>query len=156
MKDFGKLKLFAKDADDLKVLSSLLQDSLVPGVDMEFDNSKQKFIMVANRFCWEKVPGEKLDIVDGKRVHERRICAVIINHVFALKKRNWPEHFRDSFFNFLAINLLANKKGIETHPFLQIEFSDGPSLQFSIDKVNVLLVDLDLGHPTRLKPHHNI
>ena len=58
------LRLLARDSADIEVLSTLLQDAIVPGVDMLFDRDRKRFIFIANRFCWERpaiaeVSGEK-------------------------------------------------------------------------------------------------
>ena len=51
------LRLRAQDADDLTVLSSLFQDAIIPGSDMHIDKANKRFVLVANRFCWERPPG---------------------------------------------------------------------------------------------------
>jgi hypothetical protein len=39
---------------------------------------------------------------------------------------------------------------------LQFEFSGGPSLRLNIDDVDIVLADLDAGHPTSLQPGHKL
>ncbi len=51
------LKLRAVDANDLAVIGACLQDALVPVQDMCFLADEHRFVMVANRFCWEKLEG---------------------------------------------------------------------------------------------------
>ena len=57
----GPLKLRAVDADDIAVMSACLQDALVPVHDMRFLAGEASFVLVANRFCWEKLPPALLD-----------------------------------------------------------------------------------------------
>ena len=45
----GQLRLLALDEDDVAVVSTLLQDAIIPGVDMEFNRKTGQFIIVANR-----------------------------------------------------------------------------------------------------------
>ncbi|MGY9006559.1 MAG: DUF2948 family protein, partial [Alphaproteobacteria bacterium] len=49
------LKLRAIDSDDLDVLGAFLQDALVPVCDMQFIPDERRFVLVANRFCWERL-----------------------------------------------------------------------------------------------------
>ena len=39
-------------------------------------------------------------------------------------------------------------------PQLQFEFSGGSSLRLNVDDVDIVLADLDVGHPTSLQPEH--
>ena len=49
----GALKLRAEDAEDLAVISAILQDALVPVGEMAYLPEEQRFVLVANRFRWE-------------------------------------------------------------------------------------------------------
>ena len=46
------LKLRARDRGDLEVISALLQDALVPLVDVSYLPREKRFVLVANRFRW--------------------------------------------------------------------------------------------------------
>lgn len=50
------LKLRAEDAEDLRVISAVLQDSLIPLTEMRFLAGEGRFVMIANRFRWENCP----------------------------------------------------------------------------------------------------
>jgi len=45
------IKLKAKDADDVLVISAVLQDAIAPVSDMTFDTDAKNFIMVVQRLC---------------------------------------------------------------------------------------------------------
>ena len=49
----SRLRLKARDADDLEVISASLQDAIVAIGDMTYLPMEQRFVMVANRFKWE-------------------------------------------------------------------------------------------------------
>ena len=49
------LSLRCEKDQDIKVISSLLQDSLVSNADIYFERTEKTFAFIANRFCWEKV-----------------------------------------------------------------------------------------------------
>ena len=47
------LRLQALDADDLGVLSALVQDSVLNARDMRWQKGQRRFAMLLNRFRWE-------------------------------------------------------------------------------------------------------
>ena len=50
----GALKIIARDAEDLTVVSACLQDALVPLTETRYLPQERRFIMVVNRFRWER------------------------------------------------------------------------------------------------------
>ena len=48
-----RLRLKAKDANDLQVISASLQDAIVAIGDMTYLPAEQRFVLVGNRFKWE-------------------------------------------------------------------------------------------------------
>jgi hypothetical protein len=152
----GQLRLLARDEDDVAVVSALLQDAIILGADMEFNRKTNQFLLVANRFCWEIPPPDGLTSSDGKPVHERRLCGICIRHVSTVQHHNWPDMWRDTLFNLLALRHVDMAEQAVEVAGLQFEFSDGSSLRFLTDEIDVTLADLDVGHPTSLKPAHDI
>ena len=47
------LRLWATDADDLQVVSSLCQDAVLPASEMRWIASERRFAMLLNRYRWE-------------------------------------------------------------------------------------------------------
>ncbi len=47
------LNLGAQDADDLGVISALVQDAVFPITEMSFRRGKRQFALLLNRFRWE-------------------------------------------------------------------------------------------------------
>jgi hypothetical protein len=56
----GLLKLKAKDAEDIEVISAVLQDSIAPIVDMQYQPKDKNFIMVVQRLCREDPAKERI------------------------------------------------------------------------------------------------
>ena len=152
----GQLRLLARDEDDVAVVSALLQDAIIPGTDMEFNRKTHQFIIVANRFCWEIQPLDGMTSSDGNPVHERRLCGISIRHVTAVQHNNWPDVRQDALFNLLALRYVDMAKHAGEGVGLQFEFSGGLSLRLLTDEIDITLADLDAGHPTSLKPAHDV
>ena len=47
------LRLIARDAADLQVISALLQDAVLTGADLHLDARGRRFSLLLNRFRWE-------------------------------------------------------------------------------------------------------
>ena len=149
-----KLRLLANDRDDVGILSALLQDAIIPGSDMNFDPKLNEFVVVANRFCWELEPSVDIKSSDGKAIYERRLCGIRIAHVRSVQHYHWPETRQYGLFNLLALGLVDMAEQAEDGVVLQLQFSGDSSLRLNVDDIDIVLADLDVGHPTSLQPAH--
>ncbi|MGB1175940.1 MAG: DUF2948 family protein, partial [Candidatus Puniceispirillaceae bacterium] len=86
----SRLRLRAISPDDVEVLSTLLQDAIIPGEDMTFDRSGQRFIMVANRFCWDRPAVDGVTTDTGAPVFERQLCGIQIHGVGQVRASGMP------------------------------------------------------------------
>ena len=149
------LRLVAQDEADIEVVSALLQDAIIAGSDMYFDAQNACFLIVANRFCWERPALADVNASRGGAVHERALCGLRINHVVDVQKRHWPTDWRTAFFNILALKPVAvSQQGDGC--VMEFSFSGGPSLRLITEQINLVLGDLDDGRPTNLQPRHDI
>ena len=65
----ASLKIIARDAEDLAVVSACLQDALIPLNEMRYLPQERRFIMVANRFRWERAAkGSQEPAPEGRRI----------------------------------------------------------------------------------------
>lgn len=148
------LRLVAKDEVDLEVVSALLQDAIVTGADMHYDAHHNCFMVVANRFCWERPALTDLRDSNGRAVHERTLCGVRINHVTAVQKQRWPVDWRSAFLNLLALKLVTMPQQACDY-VIEFSFSGGPSVRVTAEQISIALGDLDSGRPTNLEPRHD-
>ena len=148
------LRLAAKDEADLEVVSALLQDAIISGADMHYDAQHDCFMIVANRFCWERPALADMNDSFGKALHERALCGVRINHVTAVQKRRWPADWRVAFLNFLALKLVAMPQQ-DSGCMMELSFSGGPSMRLTTKQIEIVVGDLDSGRPTNLQPRHD-
>ena len=93
------LRLRAKSDDDLQVLSALLQDAIIPGEDMVFERAGNRFIMVANRFCWDQPPEKDVKSADGGSVYQRRLCGVQFLGVAGIRTMGIPADRKAALLN---------------------------------------------------------
>ena len=122
---------------------------------MHYDVQHNCFLIVANRFCWERPALADMNDSTGRAVHERALCGVRINHVTAVQKRRWPADWRDAFLNLLALKLVAMSQQ-DSGCMMDLSFSGGPSMRLTTKQIDVVVGDLDSGRPTNLKPRHDL
>ena len=148
--DDTRVRLRAASVSDVEVISALLQDAIIPGEDMTFDRAGRRFVMVANRFCWDRPPLEGVTSESGAPIYERRLCGVRIEGVNGVESAGMPATRRGALFNLLAITVAdaADAK-------VEILFSDGVSLRLAVDGISILAEDLDDGRPTSVMPAHD-
>ena len=138
-----RLALIARDAEDLEVISSILQDAVVPINEMAFIEEENRFILIASRFCREDKAGEG-ETRDG--VFERVNCALRFDRISAVKRRNLDPARLTGMMSLLAIRSEAE--------YIDLFFSGGGTIRLIADEVACRIDDLDLRWPTRLKPDH--
>ena len=81
------LNLGAMDVEDLKVLSSLVQDAVARVGDVAWMPKRRRVALVLNRFRWED--REAAD--KQKRAYERVRTALVFEDVIAMKARGIDE-----------------------------------------------------------------
>ncbi|HUB95945.1 MAG TPA: DUF2948 family protein [Stellaceae bacterium] len=134
------LRLRAVDADDLQVLSAILQDSLVPVAEMAYLPDEQRFALVANRFRWE--PG-----VDGiRRQFERTLTGLCVDSVVSVQRRGFSPSDGDRILALLALR--AEGKVLTLH------FAGGSAIRIEVERIACRLDDLGEPWPTRWRPRH--
>jgi len=122
---------------------------------MHYDAQNDCFMIVANRFCWERAALAEMNDSAGGSVHERALCGMRINHVKAVQKRLWPADWRDAFLNLLALKLVVVSHK-DACCIIELSFSGGPSMRLTTKQIDIVLSDLDSGRPTNLQPRHDL
>ncbi|MGH7091725.1 MAG: DUF2948 family protein [Stellaceae bacterium] len=133
------LKLRARDAEDLAVLSTVLQDALVPVEDMAFLPDERRFVLVANRFRWE--PGE----TPPKRF-ERTLSGLCFEDVQRAERRGFSPQRGERILALLALRADG--------PALRLDFAQGCSIRLEVERIDCRLEDLGEPWPTRWRPCH--
>ena len=128
------IRLRARDAKDLEMLSGLLQDATVLIGDMAHDPELRQFLMVAARYA----PGS-----GGGRRH---LVGVNFDGVGAVSRKGFSPADRDEVLNLLAVR--AGKGSIE------LVFSGSATIRLECPEIKVYAADLGEGWPTAFRPGH--
>ena len=149
MTEENKLKLRAVAAEDIEILSTLLQDGLVASSDLHFEKDEAWFVMVINRFCWEKA-------IDGEpETHPKRcLCGLKVGHVKRVSQRGLSAA-ANHFYNLLSITYEETKKNERAVNSLTFTFSDGYDIMLAVDELTLIVQDIAAPHPALAQPQHN-
>ena len=164
----GRLKLRARDREDLRVLSACLQDALVPLADVAFLKAEQRFVLVVNRFMWEAAPeGDVLsaeveskteapeaddgdarfeDAEGATPPYQRVNAGLTFDRVRAVRFRGFDARKRGEILNLLSVEA---EPGAAT-----LSFSGGAAIRLEVAEILCHLEDLGRPWPTRWRPHH--
>ena len=135
----SRLSLLARDEQDLAVVSSMLQDAIVPMTDMVFLEKEQSFVMVVNRFRWEIPTGE----TTGQRVN----AGLRFDRVSRVQFRNIDRESRDRFSALLSFGY---DSGV-----VMIRFSGDGAVRLEVLELICALRDFDEAWPTIWRPDHD-
>jgi hypothetical protein len=150
------LKVIARDAEDLEVVAACLQDALIPLNEMRYLAQERRFIMVANRFRWERqaqgseeqAPGTDASFESDEDFGalQRTNAGICIDRVLAVRSRNIDRSRPDDFLSLLSLQLEGNK--------LSFLFAGGGVIQVEIEALALYLSDLGKAWPTQWQPDH--
>ena len=136
----GELKLKAFDEDDLVIISSLCQDSIIKEHEYGYDKKSKRFAILMNRFCHESN--------DQQRIR----TAIHFDYVENLKTRNINKDDRDETLVLLAIKFDETKKPSGS---ITLEFSGNKAINLLVENIEVFLTDIGDPWVTNKKPDHN-
>lgn len=152
------LKLRAADAEDLAVMSAILQDSLVTIAEMAYLPEECRFVLVANRFRWEPPASQaKPDAKPAKSAAkapsaERVLTGLCIDGVGAVSRRGFHPRESDRILSLLAVR--PEGEGMPTA--LILDFAGGSSVRLEVDRIMCHLDDLGEPWPTPWRPKHPV
>jgi hypothetical protein len=160
-----RLKLSARDADDLAVIASCVQDALVPVIDMGFLPEEKRFVLALNRFRWDRMDARTLAEVQVGRpssVHaadapfweegdkgpgfERVMSGLRFESVTAVRTKGIDLRNRERILELLTIHA---EPGV-----ILLVFSGSAVIRLEVEQLRCYLEDFGDAWPTRWRPYH--
>ena len=140
-----ELKLFALDRDDLEVVSTHVQESVVSVSDIHWRPTEKRLLMLINRFDWEEAQ------CDSPQYHRRR-TALRFDRVTACRCRNIACKDKSTILNLLAVDFVATTgpAGVVT-----LTFSGDMALRLEVECLEAELADLGPVWETTVRPVHS-
>ena len=161
--DTDRLKLRARDHEDFRVLSSVLQDALLPVRDMTRLTREKRFVLIANRFRWE-ARAAQADLPDQPRpappeaahtgdarfedgpLYERIQAGVTFDRVAGVRYRGFRLENTGTVLNLLAV--LPDQDGIT------LQCAGAAGIYLKGRRVVCHLEDIGEPWPTHWRPSH--
>lgn len=140
----SNLKLAATDAEDLAVLSMLLQDAVVPMSEMIYLAGESRFVLVANRFRWEAINNDAPD----SRVYERVKCGLTFDRVTSVRKRQVDIKARERVLGLLALDV--------SDGYVNLIFAGGGVIRLYVERILCHAEDFGDPWPTQWRPDHDL
>jgi hypothetical protein len=141
-------KLRAEDPDDLAVISACLQDALVAVRDLAFVQHDRTFLMVANRFRWERASRPACD----EASYQRTLCGITFGAVAGVSYHGFRRSEDERILSLLAIR----PGGAGEEHTIQLEFSGGATIRLEVDRIFCHAQDLGEPWPTSWQPSHDV
>ncbi len=136
------LRLAARDADDLAIISAHMQDALVRVSDMRYVAKTRQFAIVSNRFAWETHPSA-----------ERRRSGLHFEHVLGVKQQGIAGLDKGNILSLLSITFEEGKAPEGT---VVLTFSAGWSIKLRVEYLDLQLKDLGGAWATEFTPTHEV
>ena len=133
------LKLIAQNNEQLTILSSLAQDSIIKSNEMGYDKKNKRFALLMNRYRHEEENPSRIR------------TAIHFDYVESIKSVGIDKESKDEILVLLAIRFEIKSKPSGS---IFLEFSNNKSISFDVESVEAFLTDM--GEPWKIsnRPDH--
>lgn len=128
------LALMGQSAEDVQIISALLQDAVLSGADMSYDPRGRRLSLLVNRFRWEDAEQARAEGRDYERVR----AVLQIGDVHRLTSDGITRD-TDTVLELLAINWTAGSDGTGN---LSLEFAGDGAIRAEVECINLDLRDV--------------
>jgi len=142
----GALRLQAMDGDDLKVVSSLVQDAVFPATEMTWQAAKRRFAVLLNRFRWE----------DAKAGRAERVQALLVaDGVLKVSSTGISPKDKDVVLSLLAVDFVPGEDGTGV---LNLTLAGDGVIALTVECLDVTLKDVTRPYQavSRKAPSHDL
>jgi hypothetical protein len=143
------LQLMALDGEDLQVISTLVQDAVLPATEMTWDRGRRRFALLLNRFRWE----------DGgataqRRNHERVQSVLVIEDVLSVATQGVRQGDKDVILSLLSLSFEAGEDGMGR---IELTLAGDGAIALEVEALEVTLKDVTRPYaaPSRARPSHD-
>jgi hypothetical protein len=103
----GPLRLVAQDGDDLNVISTLVQDAVLPITEIKFDAKRRRFALMLNRFRWE----DRAEAEAVGRAYERVRSVLVVEDVRKVQSFGFDRAEKDLILSLLSLSFEPGQDG---------------------------------------------
>ncbi|CAN1509953.1 Protein of unknown function DUF2948 [Paracoccaceae bacterium] len=145
----GPLRLVAQDAEDLKVISTLVQDAVLPVTEMSHDPKRRRFALMLNRFRWE----DRTQAEAVGRAYERVRSVLVIDDVLRVQSQGFDRGDKDLVLSLLSLDFAPGADGTGR---LTLTLAGDGAIALDVEALEVRLDDVTRPYraPSGKMPHH--
>jgi len=144
------LNLGAYEAEDLEVISSLVQDAVFPVTEMSWRASARRFAILLNRFRWEdRVAAERRG-----RAYERVQSVLLAENVLNVASQGIDRTDKDMILSVLSVTF---EPGEDSAGHLLLTLAGDGAIRLSVEALEVTLKDVTRPYraPSKHMPQHD-
>ena len=147
IEDINRLKLIGNNVEDLKIISTYCQDSIVKIKDIVYLKENKIFIMMLSRFMWE-------DIEKGVFRNYKRIKSVLkFNFIEGVLAKNINQQQENRNIELLTIKSNYNQDNLHD---INLIFSGNSIILLKSEEIDVMLDDQEYFWEVKHSPRHRI
>jgi hypothetical protein len=136
------LKLYGRSPADMEVISAHLQDAVAQIGDMAYLADEQRFVLLANRFCWE-----------NERAPMRVRSALQLANVVSIRQKKLNLTRREGVVALLAVHFLPDKLPAGE---MRLQFAGGGEIGLEVEACEAILEDITAPWAAKARPHHDL
>jgi hypothetical protein len=143
------VRLIARDADDLAVVSALAQDAVLPVTEVSWQKKRRRLALLLNRFRWEDAPQAER----RGRAFERVQSLLVIDDVTRVVTQGIDPRDKDTILSLLSIGFEPGEDG--TGRVVLTLAGDG-AIAADVEALDVILQDVTRPYiaPSKDRPSH--
>ena len=145
------LNIGAFDKSNLEIVSSLIQDSILPASEIQWLPNSNKLALLVNRFRWED---KDIELSQGKTV-ERVQSLLMISHVKSVSSSGFSPKQKDKVLSILSISFDGDDGGFGN---VLIILSGNGGIRVGVDALEINLRDVTMPYigPSGRSPWHEL
>jgi hypothetical protein len=143
------LRLMAVDADDLQVVSTLVQDAVFPISEMAWHPGQRRFALLLNRFRWE----DKQAAERRGRAVERVQSMLVIGDVEKVQSQGVDRGENDVVLSLLSVSFVPGEDGAGR---VELTLAGDGAIALEVEALDVTLRDVTRPYiaPSKHTPEH--
>ena len=144
------LRLVAQDVDDLKVISSLVQDAVLPVTELKYDAKRRRFALLLNRFRWE----DRAEAERVGRAYERVRSVMVVEDVRKVQSFGIDRADKDLVLSLLSMVFEPGEDGTGR---LTLTLAGDGAIALDVEALEVRLDDVTRPYraPSGKVPRHD-
>lgn len=146
----GPLRLVAQDAEDLRIISTLVQDAVLSARALKFDPRRRRFALLLNRFRWE----DREQAQAAGRAYERVRSLLVVEDVRKVQSLGFDRGDGGLVLSLLSISF---EPGADGTGRLSLTLAGDGAIALEVEALEVRLDDVTRPYraPSGRMPRHD-